>query len=201
MAKVNTNRPEAAEYRGRDLKFVREVGPGEPSFDERMHQVILSDGGTEVQFYANEVELNDDEKQASAKTKKKAEASRKEADEAARKNIEGKNAMLKQTAAGSKVEEQPRKTDADKPEGITGGVAYGTPAMEGHESRKDVVAETSPFNRVPGEPQRHAADEGATSRTGPSGYPEGSGPDPQGRREDAKDQSKNDPRERPAPRG
>jgi hypothetical protein len=113
MAKVNTNRPEAAAYRGRDLKFVREVGPGEPSFDERMHQVVLSDGGTEVQFFANEVQLSDDEKGAADKAKKKFTDERKEADEAARKNIEGKNAMLKQTAAGSSDDQKPEPPKSD----------------------------------------------------------------------------------------
>lgn len=204
MAKVNTMRPEASAWRGAEMKFVREVAPGEPSYDERMHQVVLADqSGGEVQFYGNEVELSDDERKAADKAKRRADDERKDREDAAKKNVEAKEAMMKQTAPGSSDGQQPQAPhgDADKAAagGPTGGVAYGTPAMAGHESHDQVMAETSPFNRVPGEPQRHAADDGAGSHTGPGGYPEGSGPDPQGRRVNEKDQSHSDPKERPVP--
>lgn len=60
MAKINTSRPEAAQYNGRTVKFVRDVTGG-PAYNPHVDQVIVETDGAELYFFANEVELTDDE--------------------------------------------------------------------------------------------------------------------------------------------
>lgn len=192
MARINTNRPEAARYQGAEAKFVRHVTDG-PAYSPQVDQVIVNIGGEELYFFANEVTLSEAEQKAAQKAGDKA---KKEADEAkadAAERYQNKIDSLAQFKAGAKPD------DTNKPIPSTGGIApLDIPAHAGV-SPKTVMEGTSPFNRVPGEPQRTAEQDGAASNIGPGGYPEGSGPDPQGRRVNEKDQSKSNPSERPVP--
>lgn len=210
MARINTDRPEAMVYRGQDLPFVRKVTADDgAAFTEMVDQVIVrgSNGG-ELYFYANEVELSDDEKKATDKTERKAKQALDERKEAEQANTEGKKKLFAGTKAGAKAD------DEDKPNPGTGGIA--SPDIPAHQgtSGAQMQAETNRFNRVPGEPPRTEQGDGASgtgipsnatddeSRDyGRSGYPEGSGPDPQGQRVNEKDQSHSGTVERPAPPG
>jgi hypothetical protein len=203
--RIKSDRPEAQQYQGRDLTFVRKVTEADGSaFTSMIDQVILKDGDRELYFYASEMDMksaSDADKKAMEKADKDAKKSADEAKEAAANNTKGKTELFKGTKQGTEKSDEQR--DKDKPNAGTGGVApMDVPAHQGA-NPQTVRNETSPFNRVPGEPQRTAEQDGArrTSDTGPSGYPEGSGPDPQGRRVNEKDQSHSGTVERPAPRG
>lgn len=212
MARINTDRPEAMVYRGQEMAFVRPVTAADgPAFTEMVDQVIVrTSGGEEIYFFANEVTLSDDEKKAADKAAKKRDESKKEADELAARNTEGKKKLFEGTRAGT--EKSKEQAEADKPNAGTGGIA--PPDIPAHSgvSGQAQQGETNRFNRVPGEPPRTTQDIGGVNPGSPrttddgrnigrSGYPEGSGPDPQGRRVDERDQSHSGTVERPAPAG
>lgn len=193
MARIKTKRPEAMAYDGQEGKFVRDVVDNEPAYSAVVDQVVVNIGGRDLYFYANEVELSDGEKKSADKARKEWEesVSTAEADRSAR--FKAKADLL---AGYKRGKEGDPMGEAHR---ASGGIApMDIPAHAGA-TPQQVLAGTSPFNRVPGEPERTAEQDGAGSNIGPSGYPMGSGPDPQGRRVNEKDQSKNDPRERPVP--
>lgn len=194
MARIKTDRPEAARYNGVEAKFGRHVTDADgPAYSPQTDQVIVTIGAEELYFFANEVTLSDAEQKAADKARDKAKQEADEAASAAAERFQNKMDSLSQHKAGAKQD------DANKPIPGTGGIApLDIPAHAGV-SPKTVVEGTSPLNRVPGEPARTAEQDGAASNIGPGGYPEGSGPDPQGRRVNEKDQSKSNPSERPVP--
>lgn len=194
MARIKTERPEAARYNGVEAAFGRHVTEADgPAYDRNVDQVIVKIGGEELYFFANEVTLSEAEQKAADKTRQKTQKEAEEVKADAAERFQNKVESLSQFKAGAKPDDQ------NKPIATTGGIApMDAPAHQGV-SAKTVAEGTSPFNRVPGEPQRTAEQDGGASNVGPGGYPEGSGPDPQGRRVNEKDQSKSNPSERPVP--
>lgn len=104
MAKINTDRPEAMVYRGLDMPFVRKVTAADgPAFTEMVDQVIVrGSGGEDVYFYANEVELSDDEKKAASKSDSEAKKAADERKKAEQANTEGKKKLFAGTKAGAR---------------------------------------------------------------------------------------------------
>lgn len=64
MARIKTDRPEAAQYNGMEATFVREVVDNEPAYSAETDQTVVNIDGVELYFYASEVTLTDDEQEA-----------------------------------------------------------------------------------------------------------------------------------------
>lgn len=83
MAKIETNRAEAAQYNGRDAKFVCDVVSG-PAYNPDVDQTIVLIDGKELYFFANEVKLDEAEaKLADERKAAAADAAAKAAEQAA----------------------------------------------------------------------------------------------------------------------
>lgn len=77
MATIKTDRDAAKAFNGQKCKFVRPVGPADPSFNEAHgeRQVIVEIDGQERQFFADEVTLDESET-AKAEAARKSEKSK-----------------------------------------------------------------------------------------------------------------------------
>lgn len=190
MARIKTTRPEAMRYQGAEATFVRDVTEG-PAFNKDVDQVIVTIGDEELYFFANEVTLSDAEKTKADKARGKAKEESEQSAKDAAERFQNKMESFAQYRAGA----EPVK-DEDKPIAGTGGIAPMDIPAHRRSTPAQVADGTNKFNPVPGSPPK--AEEPATA-TGKEGLPLGSGSDPQGRREDAKDQSKSNPSERPVP--
>lgn len=93
MAKIKTDRPEAAQWNGREAKFVHDVTAADgPAYNARVDQTIVEIDGAQIYFFANEVILTDDEAKAADKRKQEAQEKASEdktkAREARNRNLE-----------------------------------------------------------------------------------------------------------------
>lgn len=116
MAKIITKRPEAMAYNGRDGKFVRHVIDG-LAFDPNVDQVIVEIDGSELYFYASEVQMSDDEKKSADKKRKEALKAQEEGRERSRKAMAAKRKMLKEASAadGDAAKDARKEAESKEP--------------------------------------------------------------------------------------
>lgn len=115
MAKINTGRPEAAAFNGRECEFVHDVTPLDgAAFDKNIDQTIVRIDGQEYYFFANEVELTEPEKKRSQKHADETKATLGDAEQASKDNTAAKAKMHSGTKrGGSAASLKPDETKVD----------------------------------------------------------------------------------------
>lgn len=108
MAKIHTTRPEAAAFNGRSCEFVHDVTPLDgAAYDKDIDQTIVRMDGRLLYFFANEVELTDEEKGAAQKHADKAKATLADAEKSSKDNEAAKAKMH----GATKRDAKPAKAD------------------------------------------------------------------------------------------
>lgn len=107
MAKINTQREAAASLNGAKAKFVRYVVEGDPAYDSKVNQVVVSIDGREYYFYAGEVELEDSDKAAVDAFEKKMDDAHAASEEAAAGKEAHLQALSEPPATAPKPEADP----------------------------------------------------------------------------------------------
>ncbi len=96
MAKIKTDRAEAAAYNGRDAKFIKAVTDG-PAYNPLVDQVIVEIDGVDLYFFANEVALTEDEAKVGGIQKKDAAQAMKDQEALSKKQYDAKVESLAET--------------------------------------------------------------------------------------------------------
>lgn len=103
MAKIKTDRPEAAAFNGRTCEFVHDVTPLDgAAFDKDVDQTIVRLDGRLLYFFANEVELTDEEKASAQKHADKAKEALSDSEKASKDNDAAKAKMHGMTKRDAK---------------------------------------------------------------------------------------------------
>lgn len=123
MAKINTTRPEAAPYNGREARFVHDVTAADgPAFNPLVDQVIVNIDGNDLYFFANEVRLTDEEAETAEERRDEAQEAADKAKRSAREHRSRKQESFaqyrrgadeKKSKGGDKPSEDPRAAPAN----------------------------------------------------------------------------------------